>query len=141
MRDLVNNISPVLTIGPSTFSAAQTGATVDLLGFDAATIAILAGVGGISFSGTNKVEVVAEHSDDGSTWTPLTQADVIGATVTGSGIVKSFVAAHAAAAVYEVGYIGGRRRVRASLDFSGTHGTGTPFAVMVLRGLPASMPA
>jgi hypothetical protein len=53
---------------------------------------------------------------------------------TSGGIIKALVAAHAAAACYRVGYKGGKRYLKVLAKFSGTHGTGTPIAAMVIKG-------
>lgn len=129
----------VYTLVPASRNADATGATVDHQGFSGVTYHIGVGVGGITFDATNKIECVMEHSDDGSTWAPVTAADVIG-TVTGSGIVRSLVAAHAAATSTKVGYIGGKRYSRVNADFSGTHGTATPIEVSAILDRPDFAP-
>lgn len=128
-------------LGPVAANAdANTGA-IDLAGFMAAEILIGLGIGGITFSTTNKIEIVVEDSDDGSTFAAVDQVDILGATVASGGIVKAFTAAHAAAADYRVGYVGGKRYVRVSADFSGTHGTATPIHVAVVGLSPMNTPA
>jgi hypothetical protein len=113
---------------------------VDLLGFRAAMVLLYIGVGGITFTTTNKIEFILEHSNDNSTWNAVAQADVLGPTVAAGGIVRSLVAAKAAADVQEISYIGGRRYVRLTPDFSGTHATGTPMTAFMVRGMPEQMP-
>lgn len=93
-------------------------------------LALHIGVGGITFTGTNKIEFVLTHSDD----------DVQGVTGVTNGIVKALKTAHAAAAVTKIGYIGYRRYLKVLADFSGTHGTGTPIAVAAILGRPHSAP-
>jgi hypothetical protein len=88
----------------------------------------------------NKIEFILEHSNDNSTWNAVAQADVLGPTVAAGGIVRSLVAAKAAADVQEISYIGGRRYVRLTPDFSGTHGTGTPMTAFMVRGMSEQMP-
>lgn len=140
IRDLISNISPAYSLTPVVRTADANGSGVDLQGFRSAVVLIQTGVGGITFDGTNKIEYVLQHSDDDSTYTAVAQADVQGVTVTGSGIVRSLVAAHAAASIVEVGYVGGKRYVRAVADFSGTHGTGTLTAATVIRGGASNLP-
>ena len=103
-------------------------------------IMLAVGVGGITFSGTNKVEFVLTHSDDNSTYTNVATADVLGAGTVTSGIIKSLIAAHATAAAYRFGYIGGKRYLKLLADFSGTHGTGTPIAGIIELARPSRMP-
>jgi hypothetical protein len=133
-RENYTQQTPVVIIATAALNADNTPAAVDLQGFDAATINIAVGVGGITFSGTNKVEFVLTHSDDDSTYTNVTDDDVITDTTVASGIIKSLVAAHAAASVEKIGYRGGKRYLKLLADFSGTHGTATPMGAVVVKG-------
>ena len=141
MKDIHSEISVSTLIGAATLAADNTPAAVDLSGFNGAEILLAIGAGGITFSGTNKVEFVLTHSDDNSTYSNVTDADMLGVTGITSGIIKSLIAAHAAAASYRYGYIGGKRYLKLLADFSGTHGTGTPIAAMVIKGEPLVEPA
>ena len=140
-RDLHDNLSTALLIAPSSPTADTTPVSVDLLGFQAAMIMLFIGVGGITFSGVNKIDFILEHSADNSAWAPVAQSDVGGVTVAAGGIIRSLVAAKAAADVQELSYIGGRRYVRLTADFSGTHGVGTPMTAFAVRGLPEQLPS
>lgn len=149
MRDLVSNISPVYLIAPATLAADNTPAAVDLRGFDSAAILLQIGVGGITFSDTNKVEFKLTHANDkadGSApdagdFTAVTIDDVQGiASVGTGGIIEALVAAHAAATITEIGYVGGKRWLKLLADFSGTHGTGTPISGLLVRGNAAQRP-
>ncbi|PZU95617.1 MAG: hypothetical protein DI527_01000 [Chelatococcus sp.] len=134
MKDIHSGFKRAVLIGAATLAADNTPAAVDLRGYDAAEILLDIGVGGITFSGTNKVEFKLTHSDDDSTYTDVATADMLGVTVASGGIIKSLVAAHAAAGAYRFGYKGGKRYLKLLADFSGTHGTGTPIAASVLLG-------
>jgi hypothetical protein len=134
MKDMHSAITAVAAIGPITLSADNTPAAIDLQGYNAAEILIGVGIGGITFDDTNKVEFKVTHSDDGTNYDAVEQQHINGATVTTGGIVKSLIAAHAAAGVSRVGYVGNRRYLKILADFSGTHGAGTPINVIVLKG-------
>ena len=134
MRDLATKIVPINVFGPVVLAADNTPAAIDLAGFNSAVILLSIGIGGITFDATNKVEFKVTHSDDNSTYTDVADADMQGVTGITSGIIKSLVAAHAAAATYEYGYVGNKRYLKILADFSGTHGTGTPLAVKVIKG-------
>lgn len=135
MKDLHSGVSAAVLIGAATLAADNTPAAVDLRGYDAAEILLAIGIGGITFSGTNKVEFKLTHSDDDSSYSDVTVDDMLGLdSVASGGIIKSLVAAHAAAAVYRFGYKGGKRYLKLLADFSGTHGTGTPISASVLKG-------
>ena len=135
MKDLHSALTAAVLIGAATLAADNTPAAVDLRGYDAAEIILAIGAGGITFSGTNKVEFKLTHSDDDSAYEEVTVDDMLGLDSVGSGgIIKSLIAAHADAAVYRFGYKGGKRYLKLLADFSGTHGTGTPIAAIALLG-------
>lgn len=140
MRDLVHSIGLVTAIAPAVYAADNTPAAVDLLGFNSATVGIHVGAGGITFSGTNKIEFVLTHSDDDVTYTPVADVDLQGITGTTGGIVLALTAAHAAATIHKYGYVGNRRYLKLLADFSGTHGTGTPIAATVIKGQASQRP-
>lgn len=139
-KDQYNDLAPALYLGPAVVSADNTPAAFDLQGYGACTIFLCVGIGGITFSSTNKIEFVLTHSDDDVTYTAVTDDDIVGVTGIVTGIVKSLVVAHAAAAVYPIGYVGGKRYLKLLADFSGTHGTGTPLALLMLKGEPELKP-
>jgi hypothetical protein len=145
MRDLRNNIASVVGIGNALLAADNTPAAIDLRGFDAAQVNFSVGIGGITFSGSNKVEFKVTHSDDDSVYTAVVDADVdlteSNITTVGTGgIVYSLIVAHAAATTLDIGYTGGKRYLKVLADFTGTHGTGTPIAVNVVKALPHDAP-
>lgn len=140
MHDLHSHVSVKSLIAPAVLAADNTPVAVDLLGFDAAEIILSIAAGGITFSGTNKIEFVLTHSDDDSTYTNVTDADMLGVSGISSGIIKSLTAAHASANAYRFGYKGNKRYLKLLADFSGTHGTGTGIAATVVRGAPEVKP-
>ena len=126
------NVAVLLPV--AVYAADNTPAAIDLQGYDAAEIVLSIGAGGITFSGTNKIEFKLTHSDDDSTYTDVVVGDMLGlSSVASGGIIKSLIAAHATAAAYRYGYKGGKRYLKLLADFSGTHGTGTAIAANVLR--------
>lgn len=138
-RDLEPHLKPVVAIAPAALDADNTPAAVDLIGYHAALLLIQVGVGGITFDATNKVEFKLTHADADDVYSAVTDADVVlgqgaDASVGTGGIVKSLVAAHAAADVTVIGYRGSKRKLKLLADFSGTHGTATPIAATVLKG-------
>jgi len=135
VRDIHSGLSVAVAIAAATLDADNTPPTIDLQGYNAAEIVLAIGAGGITFSGTNKVEFKLTHSDDDSSYTAVDIDDMLGLDSVGSGgIVKSLNSAHASAAAYRFGYKGGKRYLKLLADFSGTHGSGTPIAGLVLLG-------
>lgn len=140
MKDLHSGTSVATLIGAATLSADNTPPAVDLQGFDAAEIVLAIGVGGITFTGTNRVDFKLTHSFDDVSYADVTTDDMLGVTVASGGIIKSLTTAHAAAASYRYGYKGGRRYLKLLADFGGTHATGTPIAATLVRGVPSVAP-
>ena len=141
MRDLSKDTKHVLSIVPAALDADNTPIVIDRQGYESVMYDIAVGVGGITFSGTNKVEFKLTHSDDDSTYTAVESDDVVitlpdgtDGAVTSGGIVRSLVAAHAAGTVTKVGYIGGKRYTSLLADFSGTHAAVTPIAAVAILG-------
>ena len=137
-RDSATEITLSVASAPAVLAATTAGPLVDCMGFRSATVLINIGVGGITFTGTNRVdfELQAGDASDGSDLADVTDADLIKdafcpATVAG-GIVRSLTSAHAAADVQKVGYIGGKRYLKLIPTFGGTHGTGTPIAASIV---------
>lgn len=130
--DLASQFAAVDHIAPAVRTTTPTTASYNLatLAVSGLTMLLYTGAGGITFTGTNKLEWVVEHSNDGSSWTAVTAADLrssVGAeiTVAAGGIVEAYVAAKAAASIGQYEYIGRRQFVRATPTFGGTHATGT----------------
>jgi hypothetical protein len=141
MKDIHSDLAAVVAIGNATLSADNTPAAIDLKGYNAAEILLAIGIGGITFDATNKVEFKLTHSDDNSNYVAVAAADVLGVASVGTGgIIKALTAAHAAAAAYRFGYVGAKRYLKLLADFSGTHGSGTPIAAIVLKGYGFNQP-
>lgn len=141
MFDHASKAKFAVALGPAALDADNTPAALDRQGYESLTLAIAVGVGGITFTSTNKVEFKWTHSDDGTTYTAVVAADIVGEpTVGDGGIVKSLTAAHAAAAVYKYGYKGSKRYHKLLADFGGTHAAATPLAAVWELGHPHVAP-
>lgn len=140
MRDIHSGQFISVAIAAAVLTADNTPIAVDLIGFEGAEIHLAIGAGGITFTSTNKIEFKLSHSDDNTTYAPVTDDDMLGVTGIASGIIKALIAAHADPAAYRFGYIGGKRYLKLLADFGGTHGTGTPISATVQKGLPSRQP-
>lgn len=141
MREQTNTLKIVSAVAPGAYAADVTPVTLDRLGFASVTFGLHVGVGGITFNGTNKIEIVLEESYDGEDWNPVLAKDIAGLDVsTDDGIVRALRTAHAQPSVTQLGYIGDARYVRLRPDFSGTHGTATPLSAVAILGRPAQAP-
>ena len=141
MKDMHSGTKAIVAIAAANLDADNTPPAVDLQGFNAAEIILSIGVGGITFTNTNKCEFVLTHSDDDATYEAVTIDDVLGvAAVADGGIVKALTSAHATASVYRFGYVGGKRYIKLLADFSGAHGSGTPISAVAVLGEPYDAP-
>lgn len=111
----------------------NTPAAVQIDNAKDATIVIDIGTGGITFTTDNKVEFKLTASDDGDSYAAVADGEVVGATVGTGGVIKSLIAAHAAATIDVLGYIGSAKYLKLLADFSGTHATGTAMAAYVVQ--------
>lgn len=138
-RDNATGMFPAEAITPGVYAADSVAILIDTLGYHSATVLIHVGAGGIAFSNANKIEMVltAGNAADGSDQVPVTDVDIVAdalaPAVIANGIVRSIVAAKAAADMQKIGYVGGKRYLRLLADFSGAHATGTPIAASILR--------
>lgn len=145
MRDLVSRIAHFVAHFAAVLTATPTAVNIDRRGFESLTLFLMTAAGGITFTGTNKLEWIITHSDDGTTFEPVTTGQIIAAngtmlTVATGGIVEAYVAAKAAASTGQYGYVGDRRFVRAQPTFGGTHSTGTLVGALAVLGHPAGSP-
>ncbi len=139
-RQLHLGVSPAYLIAPATLAADNTPAAVSILGFEGVRILVGVGVGGITFDGSNKIEFKL-RAGDGTVGGHVAVASTDVEFVTGDawasgGIIRSLVAAHAAATVYVYDYVNtdpAITHLSCLADFTGTHGTGTPLFVLAER--------
>ena len=145
--DLSNNIEVLRAIVAQTITSSNlVSGNLDLAG--ASSAAILVEFGdiaemGASPEGSSKIDVHLEHADDDGTGSPDTYADVEKkdvtsslATVTG-GIVLSPVSD---LAPVKVGYIGGKRFIRVTLEPTDLS-SGGPVTAILLKGHTHDKPA
>lgn len=141
LKDIHSGSSVMQLIAAAEYGADNTEVTLDLQGYDGCEIVIAVGVGGITFSATNKIEFVLTESDDDSSYSTVDAEYVHGADTVTDGIIKALTSAHGTAAVYRFGYVGYARYLQLLADFSGSHGTDTPIAAFaILRGMNNPQP-
>lgn len=144
MRDLYSNLSVVNMLSAivgNNDTEGEPATSIDTKGYESAVAVAAIGVSGDTLSGSVKIDVVAEESDDDTTFTPITDADQVqGATPDSNGIVATIDDAAEDDVVVKVGYLGFKRYFRLRLDFTGTHTNGTPIAMLGLRGHPHVAP-
>ena len=134
MIDKSKDVIVAALLPAGVYSADNTPVAVQIDNAKDATIILDIGVGGITFTSSNKVEFKLTESDNGTDYSAVADGDVVGVTVAEGGIIKSLVAARAAQAIDMFGYIGSAKYLKLLADFSGTHGTGTAMAAYVVQG-------
>lgn len=149
--DLRSKLYSVIGLVPTVETTDTTVTALDLqaannINYKGLTLEAYIGAGGITFDGTNYLQLQITHSDDNSTYVAVTADDVILDYTSGltlpdaSGTVKSLKAAHATAENFLVGYRGKKRYVKALFHFAGTHATGTAVGLNWLLSSPMSAP-
>lgn len=136
MKNIKTLIEGVELIAPTALKADNTPASIDIADFNGVGIYLHVGIGGITFTSTNKVEFKLTASDDDDSFAAVADADVIGCTVGTGGIIKSLVAEQAAATLDEFSYIGSGRYLKLLADFGGTHATETPMSAIAIKTEP-----
>lgn len=136
MRDLHNNIGLVRVLDPAVRNADVNGgdADVDLQGYNACQMVVVVGQSADTLNGSNTISLELEESDDDSTYTDVAAADMLGGVGGSSGQFALIDDPAEDDLVYSVGYIGDKRYVRLVVNFSGTHGTGTPIGAVAVVG-------
>jgi hypothetical protein len=122
-QDLKNEIDTVTTLVPDTRTASTNGSSVDLAGYNAASIDAI--VGTIT-DGTHSLTV--EESDDGSTWAAVDAAFLQGSF---SDLASN--------TNQQAGYVNNKRYLRVNCSVSGAT-NGGKYAVVVVRGYPTDAP-
>lgn len=137
-KDLLNSIDVSSTLVPASRTADANGTGVDVGRNESAVLLFHVGAEGVTLSGTDKIALEIEESDDDSTYTDVAAADLVGEE--SAGVVKTLDDIAEAPAAYSVTYLGSKRYIRAVLNYSGTHGTGTPISAVVIAGHPRVAP-
>jgi hypothetical protein len=136
MYDLSNKTAAVVSLAPANRTADTDGTGVDLQFWESALVVAQVGTEGDTLSGSVKIDLKLEHSDDNSTFTAVAQADVTDATIASGGIFATIDANAEAPAIFQLSYIGSKRYIRVVDDRTGTHTNGTPTSAIVVKGNP-----
>lgn len=138
---LYANTGFVSLLVPAVRNSDTNSSALDLQDCDDAALLVHLGDSADTLSGTNKIEVEIEESDDNSSWSDVANADLTNyVTGTNTGTIAVIDAPSEDQLVIPVGYRGSKRYIRAVLNFSGTHTTGTPCGVLGLRGRNRAQP-
>lgn len=146
MKDLKNKLNVVPALNPATVKTSVNGPTIDTFDYEAVVIAIDLGPTGDTLSGAANFEFDLQVSNDGTTWTPATDAFTLYALGTANGAQNTGAmalvnASSANPQVVTAGYIGNERYLRVSVVVTGTMANGTPMSAVAILGCGRHKPA
>lgn len=137
---LFYNNAPAAILAPAVRTADANGTSIDLQGFNQCLLIGHVGTAGDTLSGSVKIELEVEESDDNSTFTDVANSDLT-AYVTGSSTgTFASVQASGSVGVFMTAYRGTKRYVRVVYNITGTHTNGTPANVIAIKGSPHILP-
>lgn len=122
---------------PALHSAAFTSASLDLQNYDMAELIADIGTDADTLSGTVRIELAVQESNDNSTWTAAADASIT-TPVTGgvaTGTFAILISNASLPGVFFVGYIGNARYIRLQVNFVSAT-TGGIVGVIGLAGRP-----
>ena len=138
MKDLYNKVEAVSVLDPIAITATAVHTDIDLQGFNSACLLIQTGLdAGSGLGASHKFVFTMDHSDDGTTYTAVTTADMLDLTVA-SGIVLTIDATTEDNTLYKLGYVGGKRYLQLTYTITGT--VTMPIGIIVLKGNPELAP-
>lgn len=140
MKDLYNNIEVVSLLAPVSVSATGSITDIDLKGFNSACILIHLGAdSGTGLSKTDYWTFTLKDSDDGTTYTDVETADMLGLTVT-SGTVLVVDSTDEDNTLYKIGYVGGKRYLELTYTETTTGSNTTLMSIELIKGDPENAP-
>ena len=135
MRDLYHNVLVTQHLNPIVSTATKTSSTIDLQGFNSASIVFSLGQSGDILSSSLYWTLSLQESNDNVTYTAVTSAE------TNAGVASVAVNTTTAdKTTYSFGYIGGSRYLQALATPTGSVSTGVPIGIIALRGNAAYKP-
>ena len=134
MKDLHNNIEVVALLSPVAVTATGSITDIDLAGWNSAELIIDIGAdSGTGLSATDYWTFTLKDSPDGTTYTAVETADMLGVTVT-SGVILTVDATDEDNTVYHFGYVGGKRYLELTYTETTTGSNNTLMAVTLVKG-------
>jgi len=135
MRDLYHNVLVTQHLNPVVSTTTKTSSTIDLQGFNSASIVFSLGQSGDTLSSSLYWTLSLQESNDNVTYTAVTSAE------TSAGVASVAVNTTTAdKTTYSFGYIGGSRYLQAVATPTGSVSSGVPIGVIALRGNAAYKP-
>lgn len=134
IRDLLSQVTFQQIIDPDTLTADTTSAAVDLVKFSDVAFAVLVGASGDTLSGSVKIALEIQASDDNSSYAAVPDSDLSNAVASvNTGTFAVIDAATEDDAVYTVKYTGNMRYLKLVVNLIGTHTNGTPIGAIAIK--------
>lgn len=134
MRDIINNMADSQLVDPAVITSDTDSASIDLLGYEHGALIFNVGESGDTLSGSVKIELEVEESDDDSSFSDVADADLSNYVAgTNDGCVAVIDAAAEDDSIHMVQYKGSKRYIRGVINVTGTHSNGTPMSITGLR--------
>lgn len=140
------HIDDGVALAPQTLTADANGATIDLADCDGLAILANVGASGDTLSGSVYLSLEIEHSDDGSTWEDVTDAEHVvdgrnsAFVASGTGIFDTIDAPAEDEKQVSIHYIGPKRYVRLVVNLTGTHSNGIPVGASYVKSFVRALP-
>jgi hypothetical protein len=119
-------------LAPATYSTDQLSVKFDLQDYSDFQIIADVGAANDTWSGTDKIEIEVQDSDDDSTYAATADANIsnaVSGTNTGT-MVKLTNSSAQQNQTYACAYRGNKRYVKVAVNFSGTHGSGSVIGII-----------
>jgi hypothetical protein len=144
MKDLYSHLKLIQALEPFKVLDATVPTTVeiDLAGFNSSVIEISCAEKPVGDTGT--IDVTLTHAPDDGTgasgsYAAVAAADVLGVTPV-AGVIKNLATGLVAKSVTRVGYVGGKRFIKAAVTETGSNATGTLMSITIIKGHPLDAP-
>jgi len=131
MKDLHNNIDIESILHPIGITATATYTDIDLAGANSAELVIDIGLDA-ALEAAASWTFTLKDSPDGTTYTAVEDADMLGVTGITSGLILTVDSTAKDNTLYNFGYVGGKRYLELIVTEAGTALTG-PMCIMVIK--------
>jgi len=138
MKDLHNNIEITSILHPIGITATATYTDIDLADFNSAELVIDIGLDA-ALTGSAYWTFHLYDSPDGTTYTAVETADMLGVTVT-AGLILTVDDTDEDNTIYNYGYVGGKRYLELIVTEAGTALTGV-MGIMIIKSHGLDVPA
>lgn len=139
MKDLHNKIEIESILHPIGITATATYTDIDLAGANSAELVIDIGLDA-ALTPSASWTFVLKDSPDGTTYTAVEDADMLGVTGIAAGLIMTIDDTAEDNTLYNFGYVGGKRYLELIVTEAGTALTGA-MCIMVIKGNLQDSPA